>query len=99
MKTKDNDNMSLIRLLPLSPPARHRNSGGHPPNTHHEERPQRRAQCAYLCASAPEKSTNDPGMSMKTKDNDNLPDTFSIPLLPAAAYLAGLETQCGRLAK
>jgi len=33
MKTKDNDNMSLIRLLCPSSPARHGNSGG-APQTH-----------------------------------------------------------------
>jgi hypothetical protein len=71
MKTKDNDNMSLIRLLCSSPPARHGNGGGHPPNTRRDERPQRRAKCAHLCATSLEKSTNDPGMSMKTNDNDN----------------------------
>ena len=33
-----------------------------------QEGPQRRSKCAHLCATAREKSTNDPGMSIKTKE-------------------------------
>ena len=77
MKTNNNDNMSLIRLLCPSPPALHGNSVGHPPGTRRDEGPQRRAKCAHLCATTLEKSTTDPGISMKTNDNDNLSDGAS----------------------
>ena len=56
---------------PWKLPSAARQWPGHPPNTRRDEGPQRRAKCAHLCATTLEKSTSDPGMYMKTKDNDN----------------------------
>ena len=53
-------------------PERRGNGQRRLPKTRRDEGPRRRAKCAHLCATSLEKSTNDPGMSMKTKDNDNM---------------------------
>ena len=53
-------------------PARRGNGQRHLPKRRREETPQRRAKRAHLCATSLEKSTSDPGMYMKTKDNDNM---------------------------
>jgi len=53
-------------------PARRGNGQRRLPKTRRDERPQRRAKRAHLRATSLEKSTNDPRMSMKTKDKYNL---------------------------
>jgi hypothetical protein len=72
MKTKDNDNKSPIPTPLLVSRSTALQPRGRLPKTRREEGPQRRAKCAHLCATALGKSTNDPGMSMKTKDKYNL---------------------------
>ncbi len=64
--------MSLDQPLCSTSPARHGNSGGRLPKTRRDESPRRRAKCAHLRATSLEKSTSDPRMCMKTKENDSM---------------------------
>jgi len=64
--------MSLGEPPVLDFPARRGNGQRHPPKTRRDEGPQRKAKRAHLCATSLEKSTNDPGMYMKTKGKYNL---------------------------